>query len=79
MNRIAPEMNNRTNHGGIGLDGVNTSDEVIVFLLKLKNNNTQNLKNALKKIGEKTNGNKDQLLMRLAQKLATHEGKELAR
>jgi hypothetical protein len=48
---------------------------VIKFLLKLRNNNLNNLKNALRKLGEKTNGNKDQLLLRLAHKLATPEGK----
>jgi hypothetical protein len=35
----------------------------------------QNLKNALRKLAEKTQGNKDQLLLRLAQKLATEDGR----
>lgn len=56
-----------------------TQDEVIKFLLKLKNNNLQNLKNALRKLGERTQGNKDQLLLRLANKLATPEGKAMVR
>jgi hypothetical protein len=34
-----------------------------------------NLKNALRKVGERTHGKKDELLMRLANKLATEEGK----
>lgn len=55
------------------------SDDVIKFLLKLKNNNIQNLKNALRKLGERTFGNKEQLLVRLANKLATAEGKAMVR
>ncbi len=49
----------------IGLSGAHEyaqqtfSEEVIKFLLKLKNNNIQNLKNALRKLGERTQGNKD--------------------
>ena len=52
---------------------------VVKFLLKLKNNNIQNLKSALRKLGERTQGNKEQLLIRLAHKLATPEGKMLVR
>lgn len=48
-------------------------------MLKLKNNNIQNLKNALRKLGERTQGNKDQLLIRLAHKLAKPDGKNLVR
>lgn len=59
--------------------GNQNSEEVIKFLLKLRNNNIQNLKNALKKLGERTMGNKDELLIRLATKLATPEGKERVR
>ena len=39
----------------------------------------QNLKNALRKLNERCNGNKDQLLLRLAQKLATEDGKNMVR
>ena len=42
-------------------------------------NNIQNLKSALRKLGERTQGNKEQLLIRLAHKLATPEGKMLVR
>jgi len=38
-----------------------------------------NLKNALRKVGERTHGKKDELLLRLANKLATPEGKELVK
>ncbi len=48
-------------------------------MLKLRNNNLNNLKNALRKVGERTHGKKDELLLRLANKLATSEGKELVR
>lgn len=51
------------------------TDNVVKFLLKLRNNTMQNLKNALKKLQERAQGNKDQLLLRLAQKLATEEGR----
>jgi mRNA-degrading endonuclease RelE of RelBE toxin-antitoxin system len=51
------------------------SEDVIKFLLKLKNNNIQNLKNALRKLNERTQGNKDQLLVRLANKLARPESR----
>jgi hypothetical protein len=51
------------------------TENVVKFLLKLRNNTMQNLKNALKKLAERTNGNKDQLLLRLAQKLATEDGR----
>jgi hypothetical protein len=62
---------------GIPTSGV--SDDVIKFILKLKSNNIQNLKNALRKLGERTFGNKEQLLIRLANKLATPEGKHIVR
>lgn len=39
----------------------------------------QNLKNALRKLAEKTQGNKDQLLLRLAQKLATEDGRQMVK
>jgi len=68
MNNLAPEYANQT-----------FSEDVIKFLLKLKNNNIQNLKNALRKLGERTQGNKDQLLIRLANKLAKPEGKQMVR
>jgi hypothetical protein len=54
-------------------------DSVVKFLLKLRNNNLNNLKNALRKVGERTHGKKDELLMRLANKLATEEGKALVK
>ena len=54
-------------------------DSVVKFLLKLRNNNINNLKNALRKVGERAHGKKDELLLRLANKLATQEGKELVR
>lgn len=38
-----------------------------------------NLKNALRKVGERTHGKKDELLLRLANKLATPEGKGLVK
>lgn len=46
-------------NGGISTTSSNISEEVIKFLLKLKNNNIQNLKNALRKLGERTQGNKE--------------------
>lgn len=52
-------------------------DAVVKFLLKLRNNNLNNLKNALRKVGERTHGKKDELLLRLANKLATEEGRQL--
>ena len=54
-------------------------ESVVKFLLKLRNNNINNLKNALRKLGERTHGKKDELLLRLANKLATPEGKDLVR
>jgi thermostable 8-oxoguanine DNA glycosylase len=54
-------------------------DSVVKFLLKLRNNNLNNLKNALRKVGERTHGKKDELLLRLANKLATPEGKDLVK
>ena len=54
-------------------------DSVVKFLLKLRNNNLNNLKNALRKVGERTHGKKDELLLRLANKLATEEGKALVK
>lgn len=56
-----------------------STDAVVKFLLKLRNNNLNNLKNALRKIGERTQGKKDELLLRLATKLATPEGQALVR
>lgn len=35
------------------------TENVVKFLLKLRNNTMQNLKNALRKLAEKTQGNKD--------------------
>ena len=35
------------------------TDNVVKFLLKLRNNTMQNLKNALKKLQERAHGNKD--------------------
>ena len=35
------------------------TENVVKFLLKLRNNTMQNLKNALRKLSEKTQGNKD--------------------
>eukprot|EP00347_Sterkiella_histriomuscorum_P009886 403339497 len=61
------------------IDDPTLNQDVIKFLLKLKNNNIQNLKNALKKLGEKTVGNKENLLLRLAKKLATEQGRNLVR
>ena len=55
------------------------TDAVVKFLLKLRNNNINNLKNALRKLGERTQGKKDELLLRLANKLATPEGKALVK
>ena len=55
------------------------TDTVVKFLLKLRNNNLNNLKNALRKLGEKTQGKKDELLLRLANKLATPEGKAMVK
>ena len=52
---------------------------MVKFLLKLRNNNLNNLKNALRKLGEKTQGKKDELLLRLANKLATPEGKAMVK
>jgi thermostable 8-oxoguanine DNA glycosylase len=57
----------------------NANDSVVKFLLKLRNNNLNNLKNALRKVGERTHGKKDELLLRLANKLATPEGKALVK
>ena len=37
------------------------------------------MKNALRKLGERTQGKKDELLLRLANKLATPEGKALVK
>ena len=68
MNR---PMNNRRSTGN--------TDAVVKFLLKLRNNNINNLKNALRKLGERTQGKKDELLLRLANKLATPEGKALVK
>ncbi len=50
------QMNNRLQNSAIngGSNQQNISEDVIKFLLKLKNNNIQNLKNALRKLGEKT-------------------------
>jgi hypothetical protein len=56
-----------------------SQDSVVKFLLKLRNNNINNLKNALRKLNERTHGKKDELLLRLANKLATPEGKDLVR
>jgi len=56
-----------------------STDAVVKFLLKLRNNNLNNLKNALRKLGERTQGKKDELLLRLANKLATPEGKSLVK
>ena len=55
----------------------NKQEAVVKFLLKLRNNNLNNLKNALRKVGERTHGKKDELLLRLANKLATEEGRSL--
>lgn len=59
--------------------GQASTDTVVKFLLKLRNNNLNNLKNALRKLGEKTQGKKDELLLRLANKLATPEGKQMVK
>jgi len=56
-----------------------TTDAVVKFLLKLRNNNINNLKNALRKLGERTQGKKDELLLRLANKLSTDEGRALVK
>ncbi len=45
--------------GAGGMPPTAVSDDVIKFLLKLKSNNIQNLKNALRKLGERTFGNKE--------------------
>jgi len=55
------------------------TDTVVKFLLKLRNNNLNNLKNALRKLGANTQGKKDELLLRLANKLATPEGKQMVK
>jgi hypothetical protein len=54
-------------------------ENVLKFLLKLRNNTLSNLKNALKKLSEKQNGSKDQILLRLASKLATETGRLLVK
>jgi len=54
-------------------------ENVLKFLLKLRNNTLSNLKNALKKLSEKQNGTKDQILLRLASKLATETGRLLVK
>ena len=65
------------------LQGIPTSgemsDDVIKFIFMLKSNQIQNLKNALRKLGESTLGNKEELLIRLANKLATPEAKHIVR
>jgi hypothetical protein len=72
-------LNSLAAQSTVGRRGQASTDAVVKFLLKLRNNNINNLKNALRKLGERTLGKKDELLLRLANKLATDEGKALVR
>ena len=47
QNMVPNMMNNRRQQSA-------STDTVVKFLLKLRNNNLNNLKNALRKLGEKT-------------------------
>ncbi|CDW81262.1 miz zinc finger family protein [Stylonychia lemnae] len=87
VNVIQPRSNGSYQYapnGDQGQASVQNTDshmnqELMKFLLKLKNNNIQNLKNALRKLGERTQGNKEHLLVRLAKKLATPEGRQMVK
>jgi len=48
-------------------------------MLKIRNNSSANLKSTLKVLQEKQNGSKEGLLLRLAKKLATEAGQNMAR
>ena len=72
-------LNQLASQSATGRRGQASTDAVVKFLLKLRNNNINNLKNALRKLGERTQGKKDELLLRLANKLATDEGRALVK
>ena len=72
-------LNNIASQSSVGRRGQASTDAVVKFLLKLRNNNINNLKNALRKLGERTQGKKDELLLRLSNKLATDEGRALVK
>jgi len=49
------------------------------IVVQLKNNSKESLEGALKRLGKRSTGDKEELLMRLALALSTPQGKEMAR